>query len=148
MNTIELLKTDRAVSGRGSQIKRAFFDFVVDGVSLYEELGRRSDLISTIWIDPPMSREEQQRAIRRMVTLEPGDLPNGRVSLYVCPECGDLGCGAISVQIDVTGDKIRWSDFGYENNYEHHVERDSDSSVGPFDFSRPVYETTLDLDLP
>jgi hypothetical protein len=102
----------------GSQIKRAFLDFIVDGVSLYEELGRRSDLISTVWIDPPMTREEQQRAIRRLLTLEPGDLPNGRVSLYVCPECGDLGCGAISVQIDVTGDKITWSDFGYENNYD------------------------------
>ena len=148
MNTINLLKTERAVSGLGSQIKRTFLDFVVDGVSLYEEIGRRSDLISTLWIDPPMSREEQDKAIRRLLTLNTGDLPNGRVSLYVCPECGDLGCGVITVQIDVADNQITWRDFGYENNYEEHVERDSYSSVGPFHFSRQVYEATLNLKLP
>jgi len=148
MNTVELLKTERAVSCLGSQIKRTFLDFVVDGVSLYERIGRRSDLISTLWIDPPMSREEQDKAIRRLLTLDTGDLPNGRVSLYVCPECGDLGCGVISVQIDVAEDKITWRDFGYENSYEEHVERDSYSSVGPFHFSRPVYEAILSLNLP
>jgi hypothetical protein len=104
MNTIELLKTDRAVSDLGSQVKRKFLDFLVDGVSLYEEIGRRSDLVSTVWIDPPMPREDQDKAIRRLLALDTGDLPNGRVSLYVCPECGDLGCGVISVQIDVTDD--------------------------------------------
>jgi hypothetical protein len=148
MNTISLLKTERAVSGLGSQIKRTFLDFVVDGVSLYEKIGRRHDLISTLWMDPPMHKEEQVKAIRRLLTLDAGDLSNGRVSLYVCPECGDLGCGVISAQINVTDDHITWHDFGHENNYEENVERDSYSSVGPFQFSRSVYEATLNLTLP
>jgi hypothetical protein len=148
MNTIELLRTDRAVSGLGSQVRRTFLDFVVDGVSLYEEVGRRSDLISTVWIDPPMPKEEQGKAIRRLLKADTGDLPNGRVSLYICPECGDLGCGVISVQIDVADDQITWRDFGYENNYEHHVGLDSYRSVGPFHFSRSVYEAILNLNLP
>jgi hypothetical protein len=148
MNTIELLKTDRTVSGLGSQTKRTFLDFVVDGVSLYDEIGRRSDLISTLWVEPPMAKEEQDKAIRRLLTLESGDVSDGRVSLYVCPECGDLGCGVISVQIDVADNQITWRDFGYENNYEKHVERDSYSSVGPFHFDRSVYEAILNLNLP
>jgi hypothetical protein len=148
MNTIRLLKTERPVSGLGSQIKRTFLDFVVDGVCLYERIGRRSDLISTLWKDPPMSREEQDKAIRRLLTLDTGDLPNGRVSLYVCPECGDLGCGVISALINVADNQITWRDFGYENNYEENVERDSYSSVGPFHFNRSDYQATLNLKLP
>lgn len=147
MNTLELLKTDRAVSGLGTQIKRSFLDFVVDGVSLYETIGRRSDLISTIWIDPPMALSEERKAVRRLLKLDPGDLPSDRVSLYICPECGDLGCGSISLHIQIADDEITWSDFGYENNYEDHIDRESYTSVGPFHFSRAVYEATLNLNL-
>lgn len=144
---MELLKTDRAVSGLGSQIKRTFLDFVVDGVSLYEKIGRRSDLISTIWIDPPMAINEQRRAIRRLLKLDAGDLPGDRVSLYICPECGELGCGSISLHIQIAAEQITWYDFGYENSYEDHVDRNSYSSVGPFHFNRSFYEATLNRNL-
>jgi hypothetical protein len=59
------------------------------------------------------------------------------------PNAENLGCGVISVEIDVADNQITWSDFGYENNYEEHVGRDSYSSGGPFDFNRPVFEAML-----
>ena len=34
----------------------------------------------------------------------------------MCPECGDLGCGAVTVVIERSGDKIIWRDFGFESN--------------------------------
>jgi hypothetical protein len=34
--------------------------------------------------------------------------------LYVCPECGDIDCGAVTANIQDLGDRIVWKDFGYE----------------------------------
>jgi hypothetical protein len=38
--------------------------------------------------------------------------------MYVCAECGDLGCGAVTAAVEVGDDKVVWRDFGYQNNYE------------------------------
>jgi hypothetical protein len=84
------------------------------------------------------------KAIRRLLATEPGDASDGRVSLYVCPECGDLGCGAITVRIEGTSGEILWRDFGYENNYEAHVERGPFASLGPYRFDRVEYTARLE----
>jgi hypothetical protein len=62
------------VSGPGVRSGRSFLDFVIDGLSLYDEIGRRSDLISTLWVSP-LVPEEQQKAVLRLLGLEQGDLP-------------------------------------------------------------------------
>ena len=143
LSTLNLVKRDRHVSGP-NRVDRSFLDFVVDGLSLYDEIGRRSDLVSTLWISPP-APEEQQKAVRRLLGLEQGDLPGDRVSLYVCPECGDVGCGAITLKIEFAVDEVRWSDFGYENTYEESIDRASYGSIGPFRFSRQAYEELMSL---
>ena len=74
---------------------------------------------------------------------EPGDASEGRVTLFVCPECGDLGCGTITIRIDEGADEIVWRDFGYENNCEGVVDRAPFSSLGPFHFDRQEYEEQL-----
>jgi hypothetical protein len=38
-------------------------------------------------------------AISRLLLSEKADLPNGRRSFFVCSECGDLGCGAITAVV-------------------------------------------------
>jgi len=48
----------------------------------------------------------------------PSELISGRYSLYVCNECGDIGCGAITAKITKEKDAIIWSDFGYENTLD------------------------------
>jgi hypothetical protein len=32
--------------------------------------------------------------------------------LYVCPECGDIQCGAMTVEITKTGNTYTWQNFG------------------------------------
>jgi hypothetical protein len=39
------------------------------------------------------------------------DFPNGKNSLYICPACADLGCGAVSLFIERTKDIITWTYF-------------------------------------
>ncbi len=121
----------RTSERRTYKTSRTFFDFVLGGLSLYELAAQRGDLVSVIGVDHPSSIE-QARAIRRLLGREPGDASGKRVSLYVCPECGDLGCGAITARIDQTSEETVWQDFGYENNYEREVDRRGLSSLGPF----------------
>ena len=118
--------------------ERNYLDFAVDERPLSEALG--GDLASCLgWLDPV----ENNEAVRRLLLEGPADLPSGRRSLYVCPECGDLGCGAISLVVERAGDKIVWRDFGYENNYEAAVRAEGYEGVGPFVFDRADYERVI-----
>jgi hypothetical protein len=91
------------------------------------------------WFDP----EENAAAVRRLLLEEAADLPDDRRTLYVCPECGDVGCGVVSLVVERAGDKIVWRDFGYENNYEKVVRAEGFEGVGPFVFKRAEYEEAL-----
>jgi hypothetical protein len=121
VSALSLVKRDRDVSGGGTKTARTFLDFVVNDTSLYDSIGRQSDLISTLWVHPEAA-EEQQKAVRRLLGLEQSDLPGDRVPLYVCPECGDLGCGAVTLKIEFTAQEVIWYDFGHENNYEESLD--------------------------
>ncbi|MET9266822.1 hypothetical protein [Amycolatopsis sp. NPDC004079] len=41
-----------------------------------------------------------------------GDAPDGRVLLYVCPECEDIECGAIAAKVSRRGDLVTWRNPG------------------------------------
>jgi hypothetical protein len=140
--TLQLLQRDR--KGDGSKTARSFLDFTIDGGSLYDRVGQSLDLISTLWLDAPFP-DVGVKAVQRLLKLTPGDFPNDRVSLYICPECGDLGCGAISAEILFAEDKVIWRDFGYQNNYESAVTRDQYREIGPFEFERAAYEGVYQL---
>ena len=111
---------------------------MVDGEPLSKRIA--GDLASCLgWFVP----EENAKAVRRLLLEEPADLPNDRRSLYVCPECGDLGCGAVSVVIEAAGDQIIWRDFGFENNYEDQVVFIGCAGVGPLVFNKSEYEAVI-----
>jgi hypothetical protein len=64
--------------------------------------------------------------------------------LFVCPECGDLGCGSITVEMSITQGRIVWCDFAYENNYDPTMtERDWFAAVWPFAFEPDQYAEAL-----
>ncbi len=44
------------------------------------------------------------------------DLPDGRTSILVCSQCGDLGCGAVSAVIAREGSDVVWSDLRIADN--------------------------------
>ena len=59
-----------------------------------------------------------------------------RVALFVCPECGDLACGAITALVSRNDHSVQWSDFAYDNGYEAASKLDH---VGPFEFEWAAY---------
>lgn len=65
-----------------------------------------------------------------------GKLETEKVMLYVCSDCGDLGCGAITAKISFQEKTITWSDFAYENSIEIVV---SYPQIGPYTFERDTY---------
>src|SRR5262245_21851009 len=89
-------------------------DFVVSGRSLYKELRRRGyDVVPRLG----SNLVPVDSTTRRLLLLEKaGDMASGRVALYVCPLCGDLGCGAVSVRITRENTDIVWSEFEWESD--------------------------------
>jgi hypothetical protein len=80
---------------------------------------------------------------RRLVGDLPPARPGGRVVLYVCPECGDLGCGAVTAVVESADGEVVWRDFGWQNDYEPGVDLDMFKGVGPFHFEASQYEAQL-----
>src|SRR5215204_5050187 len=135
MSTIELKWREREIGN--AQTPRKFLDFVIDGESLYDKLG---DVISPFgWFLP----EQDQIEVNRFLLIEQANFSEGRRSIYVCPECGDLGCGAVSAVIEQVGNRIVWRDFGYQNNYDGNVLFDDYRELGPFAFDADEYTSAF-----
>jgi hypothetical protein len=83
-----------------------FADFIIDGQSLYDMYAKEFDFVSCLgW----GSGEFQQGQISRLVLMSKPDFSNGKNSIYICPACADLECGAVSLFIEKTKDIITWS---------------------------------------
>lgn len=138
MEKVSNLKLEwRRREGGGGRTQRDFLDFIVDGQSLSELVG---DQVSCLgWLVP----EQNAKAVRHLLLKESPNLPNNRNILYICPECGDIGCGAVSLVVERVGDKVIWRDFGYENDYEGIIHREGFEDVGPFTFDRAEYEEAI-----
>lgn len=133
MNTLRLEWKKR--EGNFAQTERNFLDFVIDDISLSEYLG---DLVSGIGC---FNQQETNKIIHRLLLKEPADFPDNRRSLYVCPECGDLGCGAISAVIEQSENEIIWRDFALEYNYSDDLTEYP--VLGPYFFDKKSYEQVL-----
>jgi hypothetical protein len=136
-----LRRGGREVAGTAVQ-PREFVDFVVAGRSLLETLtsggGGHADYMSRIvtgFVDP--ARE----FVQELLGVAPSPSSTGRVLFYVCPECGDIGCGAYAVRVTQVEDNYKWFDFAYENGYE---EPRPLPHVGPFTFDSKAYQMACD----
>jgi len=121
---------------------RKYIDFIVSGQSLGQLFGLPDfDLIGTFgWSD---NKEYEDKQIDEFLGLVKSELESGRTCFYVCPECGDIGCGAITGIIEVTEKNVIWKDFGYENNYSEPDLTDY-KEIGPFTFDKKQYLTILE----
>ncbi len=64
--------------------------------------------------------------------------------IYVCPECGDIGCEAIAAQVKEDNGLNVWRDFGYENNYDPSTpDLKKYATTGPYLFNTVEYQQTL-----
>lgn len=122
----------------------SYLDFTVDGVGLHGQLASHSaeylDYVGVIQRDWPI---ESAKAIERLLGEASGDLPDGRVSLYVCPECGDLGCGAITTQLVIETDVVTWRGFAHQTDYEDESFPLASAQLPDIRFARTEYEAVL-----
>ena len=126
----------------GSQTERRSLDFVVDGISLYSEM--RASHYDFIGLLGWCTYEQDLESVQRLLLEVPTNVGGGRQSLFVCAECGDLGCGSITAAISNLGNRYVWADFAYENNYDAAMtDRESFASIGPFEFEASAYRRAL-----
>ena len=120
----------------GARTERWSWDFVIDGASLSALIG--GDVAGALgWRAPEQEAAVADRLLRRA----PADLPPDRVALYVCPECGDLDCGAVTAAVAREGDVLVWRDFAWERLSD--VPDGERLSLRPFRFSRATYGRAL-----
>ena len=64
--------------------------------------------------------------------------------LFVCPECGDLGCGAVVAEIDVSDETVTWRAFRFVQDGDAPDDQwPIDVPGEPFVFDRTAYEQVL-----
>lgn len=93
------------------------------------------------WVPDPRSAD-----VELLLGNSTPELPDGRVPLYTCPQCGDLGCGAVTVALVAGPDFVSWSDWGFQSNgaqEKYLVDRENLDDLRTFTFARPAYEETL-----
>lgn len=122
------------------QVHRDFVDFVVDGRPL---LFRLSDLdaVSPLASDVPPAIFAAQ--VRGLLLETEAPLPGGRYVIYGCPECEDLGCGAVTAVILRDGDDFVWRDFAWQTGDHADLERNSYQGIGPYRFAGAEYRAAL-----
>ena len=122
--------------------ERIYFDFYISGNRLFDLLGKGfdADAITPLgW----GSIESQERAVAELLLRQEPLLPTRRCMLYVCPQCGDISCGAITVRVEQDQSFIVWKDFGYEHDWEENLHLGRFTSIGPFYFERDAYSQLL-----
>jgi hypothetical protein len=129
--------------GGAFKSERHFLDFLIDGNSLWKQL-KKPDMVSILCSEyAAKSLDESVKAVNRLLLLEEADHPNDRRTLFICSECGDLGCGAITSLILREGGAIIWKDFGVQNNYDDNIALTAYQGVGPFIFDAAAYERVI-----
>lgn len=102
---LDLSWADR--KGTSAVQTRRFLEFQVDGRPF--SAVHKQDLISCLgWFVP----EQDDLAARRLLGEVPPDVED-RVALCVCPECGDIVCGALTARIAYSEREVVWSDFAF-----------------------------------
>ena len=124
--------------------ERHSVDFVVNGISLFVGLGAgKHDMCGRFSRETPEWNHDSARTFCLEGAADVG-LEHGRVMLFVCSECGDLACGAITCRIRKDGESYIWESFAYENGYDAGMtDFASYSHMGPFRFSKEQYRKVI-----
>jgi hypothetical protein len=128
-------------SGNCSVAERLSADFIVNGESLLRQLveknGGHADFMGCFVMSHPVQNSKMlaELLVLNLLSSEPAP-----ILIYICPECGDIACGAYSVHIEKKSGYYEWSKFAYVNGYEtaHLIEE-----IGPFYFEERAYEIAI-----
>lgn len=114
---------------------RQYLDYVISGQPLRDYLGVKNKSSVTPFGFFP-SKEDQKRILKEFRLQQRTRLLGGRIELYICECCGDLGCGAITVKIMDRGDKIIWTYFANQSDPD---EIGEEIRVDQIEFDRQNY---------
>ncbi|MBW7968820.1 hypothetical protein [Bradyrhizobium sp. BR 10289] len=142
MDQLELAGLHRIGSGDPQKRERYSFDFVVNGISLFEATQALEYDLCGCLSDPQFEPEVARRMNRTTIAQLTSGAPvrGHRVALFVCPECGDLACGAITARVSHEEARVQWSDFAYENGHD----AASKLALGPFAFEWAAYTGVIE----
>jgi hypothetical protein len=132
--------------GESSKLGLHYWEPLVDGRPLREILrGTSADEPTNVPVlvhDWPMGISDD---VFVLLGERPPELANGRIPIFVCGACGDLGCGATTAAVEWTADTVVWRDFGWDVNYQTDDDEDDDDPefAGPLIFDRGQYEAEL-----
>ena len=112
-NKLELIQSERK--------QQPYLDFVIDVkplVQLPAAKGENNmDCIQPFGWPGEAGRQIEAAAAARLLLKAEPNLRTGRYSLPVCPECADLGCGAVTAVVEREDDLFVWRKFGFETDY-------------------------------
>jgi len=110
-----------------------FADIFIDGYSLYQRL-KSYDMVTAFgW----GGDEQQKLMIDYFLLKKPFELMYHRYPILVCPWCGDLDCGYISLNIEKEKDIVTWSNFILERN-------NTRIQTGPYHFQWDNYKNAIE----
>jgi hypothetical protein len=127
-----------------------FLDFSINRRPLSDILGGARGRVGVFgWQAPKIELASAHQLLLRV----PSPLTSGRVPLYICAECGDLGCGCIAVSVSELEECVVWSGFcndgigprktGYETEVASSEPSPSFPDVRDYYFLRTEYEAAL-----
>ncbi|MGW7516543.1 oxidoreductase [Streptomyces sp. NPDC054796] len=148
-------RTGGVLPGGAYQAHRDFLDFVVDGRPL---LSRLDDVDAVSPLAADLGPTVFTAHVRRLLLESEAPLDGGRHVLYGCPECEDLGCGAVTAVIEREGDggsgdegedegeeaAVVWRDFAWQTDVKADLEHDGYPGIGPFRFRAREYRAELE----
>ncbi|WP_155055844.1 oxidoreductase [Streptomyces blattellae] len=122
------------------QVHRDFLDFIVNDRPLLFQLSDL-DAVSPLASDVPPAIFTAQ--VRSLLLETDAPLPGGRYVIYGCPECEDLGCGAVTAVIEEEGDDYIWRDFAWQTEEYADLDLNGYHGIGPFTFAGAEYRAAL-----
>ena len=125
--------------------ERFSVDFLVDGVSLCstlsKALGSKPDFMGALVVGDDAWNVSVQQQLQLDNERSPDfKSETNRFMLYICAECGDIGCGAFTLSIEHTCDAFTWHSFAYETDLDPPIEL---SQVGPYVFEVGAYRNAI-----
>ena len=139
MTAVDTLDFVEAVRVGGPQHQeRRYYDFTINGRPLRTMVDPGDNIGPFGWLP----HDVEVAFARWLMLRERSQLPSGRVPLYICPECGDLGCQSLSARVIEEPDRFVWTEFAYEANYDAGPATKF-LAVGPFSFEKRAYTAAL-----
>jgi hypothetical protein len=98
--------------GGAHKHERSFYDFTINGKALLSRLPPHDHIGVFGWL----AQVEERRFARYLLGRERSPLRSEHAPLYICPECADLGCGVISVEVSFEYEEcVVWSEMGWDD---------------------------------